>query len=638
MFGTLVVQLPSNYEGGQMTVFYQQQETEFNLSGIEASCNFYFAAFYGDCEHEIKPVSKGYCLCLVYNLLYSENDECPSPLCNQKQLSTIVSALKAWNEDIENEDCPNVMAYMLEHQYCPAGPTFKSLKNGDKTTADILIRAVAHVDFDLYVGNVLLQEVWTASHDGSNYSFEEQRHEFYYGMHLKPYSGKKISSCIELEEHCLFPENIFSEMSADKKYIHKATGDEGASIDLYFQWPALLLWPVKKRTAVKGGSNMVKLFVEDVTKNKAAADIAALAKDVLREMRASWFNIDAYLQFLRALMSIGNVELIIQCLNILPCVVDKYPCFLANNSLHEIVLTLIDDHDLDILRLPLKAVCSCRTVNYFCQFLLKMLDLLGDDHKEFCQSLVASAVDFVLGEEDMRPFFSSPKPSPVSNNDYCSPVVMGNRSKELVSQLVTLLNTLECGDLLSSVVSAFCSKPGLYPVVETLGPAIVDISQRFKLDSGPLRSLLDYCVSSLEASTVKVLTPSEHTCAVKFTCTCEDCEVLKEFMQNPNEKWKRFTVVRKRREHIVDQLICLPVLVTYTTEYTTKPYTLVLIKIKDTYKEAVQKQRNELAMLASLRHIQPSTIKLNCVGSSASSGSRRRLKRKVRPTYAPKFC
>jgi len=70
MFGTLVIQMPSDYEGGQLTVFHRGKETEYNFSGPEACYNFYFAAFYADCQHEIKPVTKGYRLCLIYNLLY----------------------------------------------------------------------------------------------------------------------------------------------------------------------------------------------------------------------------------------------------------------------------------------------------------------------------------------------------------------------------------------------------------------------------------------------------------------------------------------------------------------------------------------------------------------------------------------
>ena len=48
--------------------------------------------------------------------------------------------------------------------------------------------------------------------------------------------------------------------------------------------------------------------------------------------------------------------------------------------------------------------------------------------------------------------------------------------------------------------------------IETQGLVIVGITQRFKLKSGPLESLLDYIVSFLEASSMKVLILSKYTC------------------------------------------------------------------------------------------------------------------------------
>ena len=96
MFGTLVIQLPSDYGGGQLIVYHNG----LSFGGCDARCNFYFAAFYGDCQHEVKPVTKGYRLCLMYNLLYAGVNEYSAPADNQKLVSNIVSAMHDWNQDI----------------------------------------------------------------------------------------------------------------------------------------------------------------------------------------------------------------------------------------------------------------------------------------------------------------------------------------------------------------------------------------------------------------------------------------------------------------------------------------------------------------------------------------------------------
>ena len=84
-------------------------------------------------------------------------------------------------------------------------------------------------------------------------------------------------------------------------------------------------------------------------------------------------------------------------------------------------------------------------------------------------------------------------------------------------------------------------------------------------------------------------------------------------MQNPSEKWKRFTVVKKRRQHVLQRVDKDDV--TYVVETITKPQSLVLIKIK----EAIERQQKELSVLACLRQPSGPPTKKKCVGKSSSS-------------------
>ena len=59
MFGTLVIQLPSNYSGGKLIVYHQRKKLEFDYSGPSCRSNCYFTSFYADCQHEVKKVTKG---------------------------------------------------------------------------------------------------------------------------------------------------------------------------------------------------------------------------------------------------------------------------------------------------------------------------------------------------------------------------------------------------------------------------------------------------------------------------------------------------------------------------------------------------------------------------------------------------
>jgi predicted 2-oxoglutarate/Fe(II)-dependent dioxygenase YbiX len=68
MFATLVLALPSVSEGGELIVRHKDREARLDLRGEEQS-DVAFAAFYADCVHEVLPVTKGYRLVLVYNLV-----------------------------------------------------------------------------------------------------------------------------------------------------------------------------------------------------------------------------------------------------------------------------------------------------------------------------------------------------------------------------------------------------------------------------------------------------------------------------------------------------------------------------------------------------------------------------------------
>ncbi len=68
MFGTLVVVLPAAHRGGELVIRHAGRETVVDMSGGEIS-ELSFAAFYADCEHEVKPITAGNRVCLVYNLI-----------------------------------------------------------------------------------------------------------------------------------------------------------------------------------------------------------------------------------------------------------------------------------------------------------------------------------------------------------------------------------------------------------------------------------------------------------------------------------------------------------------------------------------------------------------------------------------
>ena len=65
MIGSLVVGLPSAFNGGALEVEHRGETATYPGSKTALS----FVAFYGDCRHQVKPVTSGYRVVLTYNLL-----------------------------------------------------------------------------------------------------------------------------------------------------------------------------------------------------------------------------------------------------------------------------------------------------------------------------------------------------------------------------------------------------------------------------------------------------------------------------------------------------------------------------------------------------------------------------------------
>ncbi|KAJ6084515.1 hypothetical protein N7486_011315 [Penicillium sp. IBT 16267x] len=76
--GSLVVCLPSAFKGGNLIVRHKGKEMDFDWEHQSADV-IQWAAFYSDCEHEIKTITHGERITLTYNLYITEPLEAEAP-------------------------------------------------------------------------------------------------------------------------------------------------------------------------------------------------------------------------------------------------------------------------------------------------------------------------------------------------------------------------------------------------------------------------------------------------------------------------------------------------------------------------------------------------------------------------------
>lgn len=144
MFATLVFQLPSRFDGGQLVIEHDHiaEKIDFSSNMAEPGNMYttFFSAFYCDCKHEILPVTDGIRVCLVYNLVMTETN-------TSQELPTapMVSGIEMQMASVCNEwrntnNAPVKFVYGLSHKYTERSLSLKNLKSTDKSVADALIK------------------------------------------------------------------------------------------------------------------------------------------------------------------------------------------------------------------------------------------------------------------------------------------------------------------------------------------------------------------------------------------------------------------------------------------------------------------------------------------------------------------
>ncbi|KAK0461593.1 hypothetical protein IW261DRAFT_1554330 [Armillaria novae-zelandiae] len=137
MLATIVVILPSRYEGGEVEVSHAGSSRRLTFDfASQSQSSTTVLAWYTDVHHEIKRVTSGYRLALTYNVIRPPSrgaELLPTP---PDVLTIAVANLR------RILDAPNrrraFFAYMLSHQYSIddlEGSGIEALKGGDKHKA-----------------------------------------------------------------------------------------------------------------------------------------------------------------------------------------------------------------------------------------------------------------------------------------------------------------------------------------------------------------------------------------------------------------------------------------------------------------------------------------------------------------------
>jgi hypothetical protein len=296
MFGTLIIGLPSVHSGGELLVRFAGTEQKIDFSEMGNDYTLPFAAFYADCEHEIKPLVSGYRICLVYNLVQTTGGE---PI----RATRIQDTLDEITELLEEQSIQKPIVVMLEHQYTPTNFSLSSLKLNDVSRAQALLGAAEKAGFYAKLGLVTHYLMGDLEYEYNRYS-RKKRWSYYDDDDDDLSEGTMGSDIYEKTtdiEHWSADETLPPLRNFDmdaaflitrteigdgeplEKQAEGYTGNAGMTMEYWYHYGAVILWHKSQHSQLlmtQSAENKLE-WLRFYLNNWAEADVAALKKLVV---------------------------------------------------------------------------------------------------------------------------------------------------------------------------------------------------------------------------------------------------------------------------------------------------------------------------------------------------------------------
>ncbi len=337
MFATLVVNLPSEHEGGEVIISHAGQCQSYSFADsslFEPS----FVAFYADCYHEVKPITTGYRLCLVYNLAITNRKKQPVLSQQMGPIEDINHAIQEWSQETHDNA---ILTYLLDHSYSEQNLSMANLKHGDFAKASVLLNAAANSGCQAYL--CLATYYRTSYGEVDSYGWRGRRgrrgryddydddldesdldenvfeeydvnEESVYAHAFVAADGTKINvKKIHLDEDDLVAKVPLVDGPGRGYSISEATGNEGASKDLWYHRGAVIMWPKEReldlvaKMDVDYGIHVLKRSIQDENKleGEYRQQLIRLAHHIV-ETQPSYRNEDISAE----LIKLGDIELL----------------------------------------------------------------------------------------------------------------------------------------------------------------------------------------------------------------------------------------------------------------------------------------------------------------------------------------
>jgi predicted 2-oxoglutarate/Fe(II)-dependent dioxygenase YbiX len=667
MVATLVIALPAVHEGGELIVRHDGREVVVDFAAGSAT-QTQFAAFYADCEHEIRPVTSGYRLALVYNLTLEKAKRPVRAPSSRNQIDALAGELRTWSVAApsggEGTDTPKKLAVILDHQYTQNGLSLDALKGIDRAKADAVFAAAREAGCDASLALAVLwqngeaepkyghssgygssrwgRSRWyddeSSEEDASNYAMGEV---FESDLNLEQFrdaDGRALSyGTIGLEENEVVAEKPIENGKPDKEDFEGYTGNAGMTLDRWYHRAAVVLWPSARRfelllsaglnASVGGLARMVREW-EAATPDKQESlrqSCVDFAKAIIAGWRTNVYSFGAYRKseaetvdtpnvvFLRLLGTLADPALVADYLS---TVVPRD----ASADTGPTLLNLCRQHGWPTFRkefLQLMEMTSHQT-------LIRRAGLLA----EVCLRDDADAGRLPLSAEMAGSLMQA-----LEQWDATLPLPSGrDTTTDLQGALASLVQSfliLDDDTLLLRLVAFVRERPNVFPLDRVQIPVLLQLAPwltaNVRTPSEPLGHWLGtVCESLVNRTGEPPRKPTDWRRSSTTGCPCGDCAELSRFLEDPDLQVLRRPMILSRHDHL-ERIVRMNHLdATCTTDRRTRPpFPFVCTKTNASFDSALKTYRDTLKTREEIEQLVASLLS-HSANPSANRAVRRR--------------
>ncbi|MDY3553514.1 2OG-Fe(II) oxygenase [Gemmata sp. JC717] len=633
MVATLVVVLPSPFTGGELIVRHDGEERaiDFGAPGLNPF-HTHFAAFYADCEHEVRPLRTGHRLCLVYNLTLARAQSRLAAPRTAEHVEEVAAALSGWPADAT----AHKLAVPLGHQYTRDGLVWDALKGVDRVKARVLHEAATRAGCQAHLALLTLWESGAAEED---YSPRRRRHRYrdddddedgeyemgeVYETTLNaehwsdPDGGRPDFGVMEVEEEEVVPPEALTSAKPEQS-VSGYTGNEGLTMNRWYRHAVIVLWPNARHfdvlcdcglhAAVAWLRQMVTGWQGARKKDPAERDrcAALAAKVVARSAGAHCGDAEAN-DLLDALVALEAPELVRTFLRdvvtgsrtIKPARAVRAACeALGWNTFEAEIVGLLTATTPDPLtRVPGPGV----------EFLERNLGLLealcatksrrkaGEGGRVALCARLAGLFVSVLEALDK---------AAAAGHDWRFRSV--DRSAVL-TELPRALLAVRQFDLFAAFIDRALAQAKLYPLANHIAALTALqpwLKTHLKAGCDGVSRWVGAVRQQLEALTAQEpAPPDDFRREANIDCTCGDCAQLRRFLGDPKESVHRFRAAQDRRSHLENTIRNRGCDVDCKTERFGSPHTLVCTKNTASFRARLKKYHDDCQHLVTVRKIE----------------------------------